>query len=455
MGYEITMLDFISENYQDIILNTARIFSSMFEIMLAFILTNNFFKPRPKAKKYDYIAFVLTATLVIFLQEYTDIGYWKYLVEGVLLSGILILLYSGRLRHKTEAIVIFASLLTVSVLISNLLYSVISGQMDFIPEKGTAFGSLLRITLTNVTLIPLSVLLSVILKGFGKGSSVLRIWLSLLLVPAVTLITFSVFQYIIESYELNQQIKAYIYISCIGIIIINVVVFVLFWLNQRQLGIKRENDLLTAQINQQQMGIKNLENAYNRTRNFRHDIKNHLLTLNILAENGNVEEIRKYIREMNGIIDESSYIRITGISAVDAILNEKLYEAQSDSITTNYDVMNMEKNSIKPVDMCIIISNALDNAIEANRKIEDPEKRYIKLKMHGDETYSVISVSNPAVTAPVRVNQNSYATSKKDAVNHGFGLKSIESTAKKYDGEMLTKFEDGVFTLVIKLNAIS
>ena len=233
------------------------------------------------------------------------------------------------------------------------------------------------------------------------------------------------------------------------------VVFVLFWLNQRQLGIKRENDLLTAQINQQQMGIKNLENAYNRTRNFRHDIKNHLLTLNILAENGNVEEIRKYIREMNGIIDESSYIRITGISAVDAILNEKLYEAQSDSITTNYDVMNMEKNSIRPVDMCIILSNALDNAIEANRKIEDPEKRYIKLKMHGDETYSVISVTNPAAAAPVRANQNSYVTSKRDAANHGFGLKSIESTAKKYDGEMLTKFEDGVFTLVIKLNAIS
>jgi len=101
MGNEITMLEFISENYQDIILNTARIFSSVFEIMLAFILTNNFFKPRPKVKKTDYIAFVLTATLVIFLQEYTDIGYWKYLVEGVLLSGILILMYSGRLDRKS------------------------------------------------------------------------------------------------------------------------------------------------------------------------------------------------------------------------------------------------------------------------------------------------------------------------------------------------------------------
>ena len=233
------MFEIISENYQDIILNTARIFSSVFEIMLAFILANNFFKPRPKVKKADYIAFVLTATLVIFLQEYTDIGYWRYLIEGVLLSGILILIFSGKLKHKIEAIIIFTSLLAVSVLVSNLLYGIISGHMNFNPEEATAFGSLLRITLTNVTLIPLAVLLSVILKGFGKGSSVLRIWLSLLLVPAVTLITFSVFQYIIESYDINQQIKAYIYISCIGIIIINVVVFVLFWLNQRQLGIKR------------------------------------------------------------------------------------------------------------------------------------------------------------------------------------------------------------------------
>ncbi len=449
------MLELISENYQDIILNTARIFSSVFEIMLAFLLINNFFKPKPKIKKYDYIPFVLIAALIIFLQEYTEIGYLKYLIECILLTVMLIILYTGKLKYKIEAIVIFSSLLTVSVLFSNLIFSIVTGNMDIQTETASSFSTLLRLTLSNVTMIPLAVLVSVLLKGFSKGSIAFRIWLSLLLVPAVTLITFSVFQYIIESFELNKQIKAYIYISCIGIIIINIVVFVLFWINQRQSVIKRENDLLTAQLSLQETSIKNLENAYNRTRNFRHDIKNHMLTLSILAENGNIEDIKKYIREMNGIIDESSYIRITGISAVDAILNEKLYEAQGDSITTNYDVMNMEKNSIKPVDMCIILSNALDNAIEANRKIEDPEKRYIKLKMHGDETFTVLSVSNPSVSAPVKIDSNSYLTSKKDARNHGFGLKSIESTARKYDGEMLTKYEDGVFTLVIKLNALT
>ena len=449
------MLQLIFENYQDIILNTARIFSSVFEIMLAFLLVNNFFKPKAKVKKHDYIPYVLIAALLIFLQEYTDIGNMKYVVECVLLGSTLLFLYTGKLRHKIEAIFIFSSLLTCSVLMSELIFSFITKHMNLLTGNPTSFSELLRITVSNITMIPLAVLISVILKGFSKGSAAFRIWIGLLLVPAVTLTTFSVFQYIVETYDLNEQIKTYIYLSCIGIIVINIVVFVLFWFNQRQQGIKRENDLLTAQISAQEVSIKNLENAYNRTRNFRHDIKNHMLTLSILAENGNLEEIKKYIREMNGIIDESSYIRITGISAVDAILNEKLYAAQSESITTSYDVSNMEKNNIKPVDMCIILSNALDNAIEANKKIEDPEKRYIKLKIHGTDAFSVISVINPTEEAPMKINSNSYTTSKRDSGNHGFGLKSIESTTKKYDGEMLTKHEDDTFTLVIKLNAIS
>lgn len=449
------MFEIISANYQDIILNTARIFSSVFEIMLAFLLINNFFKPKPRLKSLDYIPFFLLAAAVILLQEYKNIGNLKYILECIVLIIMLFTMYQGKLKHKFIGTFSFISLLFISVMLSNVFFSLLTGHMNIPTDDNSPFSNLLKITLANIIMIPLAVLLSSLLKDRANGSFAFRMWIGLLIVPAVTLITFSVFQYIIETYELGQQIKAYIYLSCIGIILINAVVFILFWFNQRQLSIKRENDLLTSQLSLQQTSIKNLENAYNRTRNFRHDIKNHILTMNVLAENGDIEEIKKYLKEMSGIIDESSYVRITGISAVDAILNEKLYEAQSHSITTNYDVMNMEKNSIKPVDMCIILSNALDNAIEANQSIDDPDKRYIKLKMYGNGTFTVVSVMNPTVNTPVRLTENRFMTSKKDTLNHGFGLKSIESTAKKYDGEMLTKCEDGIFTLVIKLNALS
>ncbi len=449
------MLEFIAENYQDIILHTARIFSSVFDVMLAFLLINNFFRPKARVKKYDYIPFFLLAATLILLQEYTEIGYLRYIPECVFLAVFLFTMYSGRLRKKAAASAVFIAMLIFSTLISELIYRLVLTEISGGQAGVSTFSELLKVTLSNIIIIPLSVLVSVLLKDNAKGSSVFRMWIVLLIVPAVTLITFWVFQFILEVYEPVQQIRAYIYISCVGIILINAVVFVLFWFNQRQAVIKRENALLTSQLTLQEISVKNLENAYNRTRTFRHDIKNHILTMNILAENGDIEEIKKYLKEMSDILDESSYVRITGISAVDAILNEKLYEAQSDSITTNYDVMKLEKCCIKPVDMCIILSNALDNAIEANKAIEDPEKRYIKLKIYGDEAYTVISVTNPTVNDPVKMSAGNIRTTKKDSENHGLGLKSIESTTRKYDGEMLIKCEDNVFTIVLRLNALS
>lgn len=449
------MIELLIDNYPDIILHTARIFSSVFEIMLAFLLINNFFKPKDKFIKRDYLPFFILAATVIFLQEYFDVGSSRYIVECIALTVILFGMYKGKISNKIKACVAFFALVGISIVLSNVLYSFISSRINIDTADTSPFAMLLKFTLSNILMIPLAVLMSVVLKGHSGGSSTFRMWISLLLVPSVTLITFSVFQYIIETYSPNRQITVYIYISCIGLIIINAAVFILFGFNQRQTEIKTENELLTTQLSLQQSSIKNLENAYNRTRQFRHDIKNHILTMNILAENGDLAEIKKYLKEMSGIIDESSYVRITGVSAVDAILNEKLYEAQFHSITTNYDVTNFQKNGIKPVDMCIILSNALDNAIEANDKVENPADRYIKLKMYGDESYTVISVANPTNVNPVKIADNSFKTSKDDKNNHGLGLKSIETTSKKYGGEMLAKCTDGVFTLVVRLNASS
>ncbi len=449
------MFDVILANYHDIILHSARIFSSVFEIVLSYLMANFFFKAKPKVKRFDYLPFFLLAAAAILLQEYAGLGNMRYLAECAVLVVILFTLYTGRVKDKIIGSVIFTAIIIFAVGISELLFILLRDKAGLIPDVSSPFARLLKLTLCNMIMIPVAVLISTLLKTNAGGIRTLRTWMGLLLVPVVTLLTIAVFQYIVETYSPEAHISAYIYITSIGSILVNVLVFILFWVNQHQASIKRENDILQTQLNLQEASVKNLENAYNRTRHFRHDIKNHMLTMNILAEKGELEEIKKYLKEMSGIIDESSYIRITGISAVDAILNEKLYEAQSESITTNFDVMNMEKNSIKPVDMCIILSNALDNAIEANKKISDPEKRYIRLKMHGTESFTVISISNPADAEYVKPSGGGFSTSKKDTENHGFGLKSIKNTATKYNGEMLTKFEDGVFSLIIRLNALS
>ncbi len=439
--------------HKELLFTTAEIFASVFEIMLSFMLASNFYEPRFKKKNMDYLPFLVIAAGIIFWQIGGEPGQWKYAAECAALTAVLFLLYEGSLRDKLIGSLVYVLLTAASVTLASFTFAFIGNRAGLSPEGASPFVAMLKITLSEVFMVFGAILISVFARYNPHTDVSFRLWIGLLAVPAITLVTFSVYQYYLERYPTDGTIRWYLYISCGGLLFINLLVFILFRRMQRQMIVKRDTDLLTSQLALQESSIKNLETAYNRTRNFRHDIKNHILLMNMLAEQEKYDELKNYLKEMSGVIDESSYVRISGISAVDAILNEKLYEAQSRSVTTGYDVINLDKNSIQPLDMCIILSNALDNAIEANSRIADENARWLKLKIHGNETFSVISVSNPVAEAPQKTGGGTFATSKEDADNHGFGLKSIESTVAKYKGEMLCKCEEGVFTLVVRLNS--
>lgn len=439
-------------NDSNTLFKAAEVFASVFEIMLSYMLASNFYEPRYKKRNLDYLPFLGIAAGMIVWQLVGLRTEWKYVAECAALIAVLFLVYGDSVRTKVIGSVVYVLLVASSLLLAASVFRLIGGRAGLSGEAASPFVSMLKITLSEVFMIFGAVFISVFAKPDPRDAS-FRLWIGLLAVPAVTLITFSVFQYYLERYPHDGTIRWYLYISCAGLLFINLLVFILFRRMQKQMLLKRETDLLTSQLALQEASINNLETAYNRTRHFRHDIKNHILLMNMLAEQGKYDELKNYLKDMSGVIDESSYVRISGISAVDAILNEKLYEAQSRSITNSYDVVNLDKNNVKPLDLCIILSNALDNAIEANSRIEDADARWLKLKIHGNSAFTVISVSNPVAEEPRKTAGNALATSKEDADNHGFGLKSIESTVAKYKGEMLCKCEEGVFTLVVRLNS--
>ena len=389
------------------------------------------------------------------MQENNILTPYRYVLECAAMALLLAALYTERLSKKIVGIMVFAVMIAVSQIGSRFIFSAVVRRMADLPDPDAPVMQLLVLGISNVILILLAVFVGMLSKHFQKNSAPLFLWTVLLSVPAITLVIFSVVQYYIETAAGSLPMLPYIYLSCLGLVFINVLVFVLFARLQKQLELQRETDMLQSQLRLQEESVKRLETLYNRTRTFRHDIKNHILLLSVLAEQEKYGELRDYLRELSGKIDESDYVRISGISAVDAILNEKMYEAQAEDVTTSFDVVNLDKNDIAPIDLCIILSNALDNAIEANRRIEDRESRFIRVKVHGNTTFSVISVSNPVEKAPRKNHEGRFLTTKPDTEAHGFGLKSIENTAEKYRGEMLAKSEDGVFTLVVRLNSKS
>ena len=157
-----------------------------------------------------------------------------------------------------------------------------------------------------------------------------------------------------------------------------------------------------------------------------------------------------YLEKMTDAVEEATYVSMSKNSAVDAILNEKLLYAQKNGISTQFDVTPLESTEIPAMDVCTILSNALDNAVEACVKFEKQSDRYIDVKIDDSENEMIISVKNPSLEAPKR-RAGAYISRKKDHENHGLGLKSIKRTVDKHKGDMLVKYENEIFNLVISL----
>lgn len=107
--------------------------------------------------------------------------------------------------------------------------------------------------------------------------------------------------------------------------------------------------------------------------------------------------------------------------------------------------------NIKSADLCAILGNLLDNAIEACAKVEDEEKRHIRLLIRRIQQMLVIKVENTYSYKPV-VKDGNFQTSKTDGGLHGWGIKSAKTAAEKYDGMIQTNCDDMLFSTVVTLS---
>ena len=104
-------------------------------------------------------------------------------------------------------------------------------------------------------------------------------------------------------------------------------------------------------------------------------------------------------------------------------------------------------DGIDNIDLCTILANALDNALEASKPIENA---IINVRAAVNSAVFMLTVSNPTLQ-PVEIKNNRVKTTKADSVNHGLGIGSIKNAAKKYNGEVNLKYEDGHFTVEVMM----
>lgn len=202
-----------------------------------------------------------------------------------------------------------------------------------------------------------------------------------------------------------------------------------------------QNDLLQKHYNE-------VENMYRQMRGWRHDYKNHIATMKIHLDNRDYALLDHYLNELNADLTAVDTVLKTGNVMVDAILNSKLSLASSKNIAVDATACVPEKLRISDTDLCVIIGNLLDNAIEACCRFEEADKRFIRVYIGLLKQQLYISVSN-SVGGQLKKAGGSYLTTKN--AGHGFGLKRIDKIAAKYGGCVNRQDETDVFATEITL----
>lgn len=175
-----------------------------------------------------------------------------------------------------------------------------------------------------------------------------------------------------------------------------------------------------------------------------HDLKHQIRALRKASK----EEIDRYLDEMEESVKIYEAIVKTGNEVLDTILTEKSLYCQDREIQVSCVADGSQMDFINTMDLYSILGNAMDNAIEAVEKFQEKEKRQIDVMVYRQQNFLVINIINPIAEQLIYEGELPITT-KGDKGYHGYGLRSMKHTVKKYDGYLNISEEDGCFSLKI------
>ena len=388
-----------------------------------------------------FLLLLINAEVFNYLRNVPDI--MAYLSLGILFIYCMIAL-KGKIPYR------FFSCVTIILVIVgvNFLTSLIfSMSFDVRVEELFNEFSIYRLSCLIISKIILYVVTRILLKFKIEGISNIRP-ITVASVAAVPLTTIAVMVIITEvsfSIEFNDRNTFYLLLSFIGMIIINIVFYVLISMLEKEYIIHTENRLL-KQKNTLQLEYVTRTNALNEEiRTIRHDMKNQIVYLKELFAKS-YEEGMSYADNMIDKINSMQKLINTDRFAFDAVVNTKFGEAADKGISIVYNITCSLDNSMEDDDMVSLLGNVLDNAIEACEQVQGRKEIYLEVKEAG--SYLLIVVKN-TISQSVMENNPDLNSTKKDKGYHGLGTKSVKKIAEKYNG--FVTYEDKSDEFVFKI----
>lgn len=206
---------------------------------------------------------------------------------------------------------------------------------------------------------------------------------------------------------------------------------------QQIFRLSTEISLLEQQEHSLNQYVEEAKTRYDETKSFRHDIRNHIAVVKKLLQGGKLEEAVSYIEDMDDMAEKMSFPCSTNNPVVDILVGNKLGIAKSMGIDVDCSLLLPYPCSLRDIDICIVLSNALDNAIQAVKNLGAGTEKYIRVSGRIQGDFLMMEIEN--------------SFRGNGAFKKGTGLSNINAVAEKYGGAMSIEIQENVFALHVLL----
>lgn len=335
------------------------------------------------------------------------------------------------------------------------IWMLLEGAVDFALRyfSGTVETEFLMISApSKILLLLLSMGIRQFAKKKGIGKEPYGGGMVFMVLPIIGMLLYHTLYQLLQALYVNQsEIWVWMLLAAIALICLNLSFYPVYMQLVNNLQMKKNTHFYIKQMELFRQEKAMEEAAAIEIRQLRHDMRQHLIFVGELLENGTLESAQDALIELIGETRKRGRLESrTGNMVVDSMVNHVWKTAVENGIIFHADIAPLPELSIKDADLCVLLGNAFDNALEASRFVENGRKeiwvafQYIKGSLY-------IQIKN-IYEGDVKLSADRKILSRKEEIGHGFGLYSMERITEKYHGRMDIKSGGGLFTVEILIH---
>lgn len=402
-------------------------------------------------KKTDIITYSATSLLLfasfLISNSITHFEGIAVMVHCIPLFLYALIFLSGSLAKKA-----IAALLPIlfTVIVGSVMFTLVSAVFSTSVYSVLAVPCFERFVFVTLANLVLTYVLLIMLKFSAMQNIKLKrreIILNLI-VLAMSIVILSLLDLVSINSELTGSSQRFLLCCMLGIVVIDIAILYLVAQLSKNHEVKTRNELLSQQLTYQNQYTEQIKQQYITAMHLKHDINQSLSVLNMLLAENQYDRAKEVLSEYTQVSLPTFMLVNTKNTVLNAIVTLKLTYAQSLGIKTRC-ALPEDFQELNDIDLCNMIGNMLDNAIEYCAKHLEKENEIVFSITFYNEACTVL-VKN-TVHAPILDNNQQLKTSKDESLNHGFGLKTIKEIARKADGLFDCYEENGAFYVKVIL----